>query len=795
MENFLLVGSGGREHAIADAVCKPGTVRLFVAASSNNPGILNLCKNTGGELAVLDIHNPKAVLKFAKGKHIGLAFSSPDATLAAGVSDELIKAGIKCASPTRAASRLEWDKAYARRLMKKYRIAGCPEFGIFSSPEKAYNFIDSLEGRVAIKPVGLTGGKGVKVAGLQLHSIDDAKNYVKEILSDGIGKVGRGASVVIEEKLEGEEFTLQAFCDGTKLAGMPLVQDHKLAYSGDHGPNCYSSDTEILTEDGWKTFDKLDKNKKVAIFQPRFRRIRFEKPTSIYWRKYTGKMMRFSHREIDLLVTPNHRMLVQSRKGGKFRVIEAKDWQGENLLPQTGIWIGTQPRFFRIPASTNRFGPKFKGIKINFGIWAAFIGLFLSEGFVSTQKRGGARVTIAQSRTSKYYSVMHSILKKLPFHVMIDKKGFRINSIQLADVLKKYGHAHEKFVPSYIKGAKPAAISLFLESYLMGDGDVHRGQMRICTSSKRMVDDIQELFMKTGKIGIITVDKRTQMLNPLNKKIYKARPIYSIEAKKRRAVGIRKKNISSVDYSGNIGCVTVSTGFVVVRRNGRVAICGNTGGMGSYSCDNHLLPFVAASDYFEALRIMTQTVNALKKDSGKEFVGVLYGQFMKTAKGLKIIEFNARFGDPEAMNVLTIFQGDLYSTFLSMANRSLEVGGKFAKLSTVCKYLVPNGYPEKSVESSPLRLDVEKILAENAKYYFASVDLRNGIIYTLKSRTVGIIGFAHTLPEAQVHAENACRHVSGPVWHREDIGTQALIQKRIDHVRNLISSRSHQAHQ
>ena len=132
MENFLLVGNGAREHAIAEAICKNANVRLFAFMSVNHPGIYSLVKKSGGWLAVGDIHSPKQVEAFAEGKNISLAFPSPDAVLAAGVTDALMIAGVPCASPTKEAARLEWDKAYCRELLRDFRVPGSPRFGIFS---------------------------------------------------------------------------------------------------------------------------------------------------------------------------------------------------------------------------------------------------------------------------------------------------------------------------------------------------------------------------------------------------------------------------------------------------------------------------------------------------------------------------------------------------------------------------------------------------------------------------------------------------------------------------------------
>ncbi|MFA6907558.1 MAG: phosphoribosylamine--glycine ligase [Candidatus Micrarchaeia archaeon] len=444
MKNFLLVGNGAREHAIAEAICRNANVRLFAFMSVNHPGICPLVEKSGGRLAVGDIHSPQQVEAFAEGKGISLAFPSPDAVLAAGVTDALLVAGVPCAAPTREAARLEWDKAYCRELLRDFKVPGAPKFGIFENVGEAHSFIDSCFGQVAVKPSGLTGGKGVKVTGFQLKDAAEAKQYATELLSS---KLGGGANIVIEEKLDGEEFSLQAFSDGSKVYGMPLVQDHKRAYEGDVGPN--------------------------------------------------------------------------------------------------------------------------------------------------------------------------------------------------------------------------------------------------------------------------------------------------------------------------------------------------TGGMGSYSDANHLLPFLKSAHRDEALSIMQKTIEAFKKKTGKPYVGVLYGGFMATRHGVKLIEYNARFGDPEAMNVLSILKTDLYGIFEQMASHRITKAPEFEKKATVCKYLVPEGYPVKSVTDQELEVDEAALAASGARMYYASVYEKRGAIYTQSSRSMGLVGVAGTIDEAEKIAESACAAVEGRVWHRRDIGTPELLKRRTAHMKSM----------
>lgn len=222
---ILLIGSGGREHAIAEGIKKSKhNPSLYAVMAKKNPGIAALCEGflIAKETEVED------VVEYAKSRAVEIAFVGPEAPLAAGIADALWEAGIPVIGPKKACAVIEFDKAWARNFMKKYGIEGCPAYGVFTEEGPAHAFIEKL-GDVAVKPSGLTGGKGVKVMGDQLPDLKAAKAYTSELLEKG--------PVVIEERFIGEEFTLQALVDGKSLAFFPAVQDHKRAYEGDLGPN------------------------------------------------------------------------------------------------------------------------------------------------------------------------------------------------------------------------------------------------------------------------------------------------------------------------------------------------------------------------------------------------------------------------------------------------------------------------------------------------------------------------------------------------------------------------------
>jgi len=437
--NVMLVGGGAREHAIAEALKRGTGAKLYTVMKNRNPGIAKLSE----EVLLEDETHAGEVADFASSRKVKLAVVGPETPLTFGVVDELVKRGIAAIGPTKGLARIESDKGFMRGLMEKYRVPCSLEFGVFDDPEEVSRFIDGMRGEVAIKPVGLTGGKGVKVVGEQLKDAEEAKNYAKEVIMKGIG--GR-ESVVVEERAFGEEFTLQAFVDGEHVVPMPIVQDHKRAFEGD------------------------------------------------------------------------------------------------------------------------------------------------------------------------------------------------------------VGH--------------------------------------------------------------------------------------------------------------------------------------NTGGMGSYSDSNGSLPFVSKKVLDMALNVMRKTVGALREETGDSYRGFLYGQFI-LAKELRLIEYNCRLGDPEAMNVLPLLKSDFVAVCEKIHEGTLSAGDvEFEKRATVCKYIVPEGYGVSSISGQMIEVDEEAVANEGARFYYASVNEESGKVYTTTSRSVGLVGIADSIAEAEEIAEKATRHVRGKhIYHRRDIGTKELIEKKMEHVK------------
>jgi phosphoribosylamine---glycine ligase len=437
----LVVGGGAREHVICDAVYNSRNVELFSIMSNLNPGIKKISKDFLKEKET----NIEKIVDYAKEKKIDLAIIGPEAPLELGIVNRLNDANINTCSPTKEAARIETDKEWMRKILKKYKIPGQLKYESFTDVKKAKKFIEEMNCDVVLKPIGLTGGKGVRVAGDHFKATDEAISYIKEVISN---KIGGQAKILIEEKAEGEEFTLQAFSDGNTILPLHAVQDHKRLLPEDKGPN--------------------------------------------------------------------------------------------------------------------------------------------------------------------------------------------------------------------------------------------------------------------------------------------------------------------------------------------------TGGMGSYSCHDGLLPFLTKSEYEEGAVILQKIVEALKKE-GCNYIGPIYGQFMLTATGPKIIEINARFGDPEAMNVLPLLQTDFVDICSAMTEGNLSNKKlKIKKKSTVCKYVVPEGYGIKSIVGAKILVNEKEIKETGSLLFYASVNKENDYVSTTSSRSLAVVGISDKLSDAEKVCEKALTHIKGNnIFIRHDIGTQKLIEKRIAHMNKI----------
>jgi phosphoribosylamine---glycine ligase len=222
--NILLLGSGGREHALAWKIAaSPLTDRLYCA-----PGNAGIARDA--ECVALDIDDHATVIAFCKSHEVDFVVVGPEGPLCAGIVDDLEAVGIKTFGPSRSAAQLEGSKGFTKDLCRANNIPTA-SYGRFRDSEAAKDYVRTRGAPIVVKADGLAAGKGVIVA----ENVAEAEAAIDAILGGGLGEAG--AELVIEEFLEGEEASFFALCDGDTAIALASAQDHKRAFDGDKGPN------------------------------------------------------------------------------------------------------------------------------------------------------------------------------------------------------------------------------------------------------------------------------------------------------------------------------------------------------------------------------------------------------------------------------------------------------------------------------------------------------------------------------------------------------------------------------
>ncbi|KFJ07702.1 phosphoribosylamine--glycine ligase [Bifidobacterium thermophilum] len=222
----LVIGSGAREHAIAHALLKSNSVSE-VTVAPGNPGM----RLDGINTTQLDPSNHAALIDFVKDNQVDWVFVGPEVPLIQGIVDDFEANGIKAFGPNKAAAQIEGSKDFAKQLMERHGIPTA-KYRTFDDLDSAETYVRDHGAPIVVKADGLAAGKGVTVA----MDVDTALKALEDIFVDH--RFGAaGAKVVIEDYLEGQEFSLMSFVNGTEFWPMPISQDHKRAFDGDKGPN------------------------------------------------------------------------------------------------------------------------------------------------------------------------------------------------------------------------------------------------------------------------------------------------------------------------------------------------------------------------------------------------------------------------------------------------------------------------------------------------------------------------------------------------------------------------------
>jgi thymidylate synthase ThyX len=372
---------------------------------------------------------------------------------------------------------------------------------------------------------------------------------------------------------------------------------------------CYDDDTDVLTDEGWKPWPKVDGTESFGTLNPVSGELEYQRATRIFHADYFGQMYRVQSQQVDLLVTPNHRMWIQrydtqaARRGEQsFAVKQVKNILHKRVKYQKyARWAGREQSHVLIPASSRTWRRKdrdlpttrtYPSVTFPIGPFARFLGYYLSEGSVN-----GHQIVLAQNR-GEVQDKMADTIRAMGLSAYLPTTGHgsvRTSCLPLRDMLAELGHSHDKRIPSMVQDWTPDVIRIFLEAMIEGDGSTHRtfNHRVIYTASREMADDLQVLAIKAGWSANVRIDDRTgsEHFTPSGQLIRHLRPCYVVSILTRRLTPlVNSGRLAAPDrylndegyndgfefYAGKIHCVQVPNGLLFVRRNGKPVVSGNT---------------------------------------------------------------------------------------------------------------------------------------------------------------------------------------------------------------------------
>lgn len=336
---------------------------------------------------------------------------------------------------------------------------------------------------------------------------------------------------------------------------------------------CFSDDTEVLTREGWKLFRDVNVvTDEIATRNPLTHEFQWQKVTEKYQKAYNGEFYRIYGRSLDLLVSPNHRVLYRfyPYHGGNSKefVKSAKELyemspKTGKAIPATSVWGGREIMEFTFPVLNNRQ----RVVTMSGDDFCAFMGMYLSEG---CKTRHG--FIIYQLPKSKGYQEFRDLMVRI-FGVEPprDGHGWCKTSKPMLRYLSQFGKSPKRFIPQGIMEASPRQLGIFLHYYMLGDGSYSSSLPEIVTTSKRMADQLQEVIQKIGRSTSIGEGKSRQ--NRFGDKVSLSLPYYRIAIRNTQYQGF---HVDKVWYRGTIHCVSAPNSFIYVRRNGKPAWSGNS---------------------------------------------------------------------------------------------------------------------------------------------------------------------------------------------------------------------------
>jgi DNA modification methylase len=340
---------------------------------------------------------------------------------------------------------------------------------------------------------------------------------------------------------------------------------------------CYSDDTEILTNNGWKLFKNLKGSDKVASLDLN-NCLYFVEPLDIQKSTYNGDMIHINHRSLDLLVTPNHNLYLRGKKSKHYKLARADSVQPRyfNML-NVADWEGDEKELFFLPRITEKVDKRTDTREsIQMDVFLEFLGWYISEGSVHYRRH---RINISQSKND-YKTEIEKCLDQMGYRWgYYDNKVYVMNNKQLYTYLAKLGKSYEKYIPQEFMNLSKRQLRILFGSLLKGDGYQKEGRIKYWTTSKKLADQVQEIAIKLGyNTSIRKKDRRNESHVSKGKNFRYTRVFYEVNIRKNKEIQLdREEHISRESgYNGIVYCCTVPSNIILVRRGGLPIWCGNS---------------------------------------------------------------------------------------------------------------------------------------------------------------------------------------------------------------------------
>ncbi len=577
------------------------------------------------------------------------------------IADRLRKEGKPVVGGSSYSDRLELDRDFGAQEMKAVGLT-IPDSWEFDSFDEATKFVIKNPARYVVKPSGKA--QNDKVLSFVGHE-EDGKDVVAILDRYKVGWGSKVRRLQIQKFVSGIEVAVGGFFNGQEFI-MPVCInfEHKKLFAGEIGPStgemgCYDEETEVLTQGGWKRFRDVSLEDRFASVNPESDEIEYHRPSAVVQFDHHKKMVRIRNRATDLLVTLDHQMFGQEatryRKKKQWTFVKAKNLPHQFVVPRSGCWKGKEEAVFSLPALRGRSGhglsrDKFQPLLMAMDHWLAFLGLWLAEGWTSEKSY---QVGISQVNARKARAVQETI-ERLPFRFRKVKGGWKCYDKRLWAYLKPFGHALTKYIPSEYKEQSPRQLAILFDHMCLGDGNKQRTGFRIYyTSSPRLADDVQELLLKMGRVGI--VKRRLRRGGKIGTRVFqKVHPCYEvIERIQKTNAWLDRRDTTVVDYKGRVYCVTVPYHTLYVRRNGKPLWCGNTSMF--WTGPSRL--------YRETIEKMVPRL----KEAG--YVGYFDINCIATARNVYPLEITPRFGYPTVSIQMEGIQSPWGEFLYALANK------------------------------------------------------------------------------------------------------------------------------